>query len=71
MKKYIRDRNQKAREKSGLRHFSLLVLNKVESKKKTTYKQVADELINELDKGEEDVRFFVFCFLFFFFFFLL
>jgi len=51
--------HKKPQDKSerGLRHFSLLVLNKVEEKQVTTYKQVADELILELDKGDEDVNF--------------
>lgn len=34
----------------GLRHFSLKVAEKVEQKKKTTYNQVANELVQELQQ---------------------
>jgi len=38
----------------GLRHFSTIVCRKVEERGKTTYSEVADELISELAKGDED-----------------
>jgi hypothetical protein len=37
----------------GLRHFALLVCNKIETKGRTTYNEVADELAEEL-KAEAD-----------------
>jgi len=37
----------------GLRHFSLKVCQKVESKKNTTYNQVADELVEEYNSNED------------------
>jgi len=41
---------------TGLRHFSMMVCQKVEERGTTTYGEVADVLISELQKGEEDVR---------------
>jgi len=35
----------------GLRHFSLKVCEKVEKKKNTTYNEVADELVQEMESG--------------------
>jgi len=48
-------KNNGAGEKysKGLRHFSLKVCQKVESKKNTTYNQVADELVEEYNNNED------------------
>lgn len=46
-----RDGDRSARGK-GLRHFSMKVCEKVESKARTTYNEVADDLVNELATSE-------------------
>lgn len=40
----------------GLRHFSLKVCEKVEEKGTTTYNEVADELVRELNQAEEAIN---------------
>ena len=37
----------------GLRHFSMKVCEKVEGKGRTTYNEVADELVTDLPNGND------------------
>lgn len=45
---YMRRRRNADRSGKGLRHFSMKVCKKVEEKGKTTYNEVADELVEEV-----------------------
>lgn len=53
----MRRRRNADRSGKGLRHFSMKVCKKVEEKGKTTYNEVADELVAEVN---QPVRFFIF-----------
>lgn len=44
----MRRRRNADRSGKGLRHFSMKVCKKVEEKGKTTYNEVADELVEEV-----------------------
>lgn len=45
----MRRRRNADRSGKGLRHFSMKVCKKVEEKGKTTYNEVADELVEEVN----------------------
>lgn len=49
------DKDDKSGNNKGLRHFSLKVCQKVETKRTTSYNEVADELVGEIQANSEQV----------------
>eukprot|EP00026_Physarum_polycephalum_P012815 Phypoly_transcript_13149.p1 GENE.Phypoly_transcript_13149~~Phypoly_transcript_13149.p1 ORF type:complete len:269 (+),score=52.80 Phypoly_transcript_13149:227-1033(+) len=49
------DKEDKGGHNKGLRHFSLKVCQKVETKRTTSYNEVADELVGEIQANSEQV----------------
>lgn len=49
---FMRRRRNADRSGKGLRHFSMKVCKKVEAKSKTTYNEVADELVEEVNVSD-------------------
>lgn len=63
----MRRRRNADRSGKGLRHFSMKVCKKVEEKGKTTYNEVADELVEEVrvgqaNDGDDIALILIFCF---------